>query len=97
MRKAIAEVRQANPIQYLPDSGLYFLRRLTCHPERKGDVVRYCHVWKQRVGLKYGMDWTFFRWSADHILAIEQDLTRIGKIESRYHPQESRFTATGWS
>src|SRR5690348_6443339 len=46
MWKAIAEIRQVNPLQQFIHPFFYFLGGFPCHFEGKGDIVRHRHMRK---------------------------------------------------
>ena len=52
-----------------------------------GDVLQHGHVREQRVVLEHGVDVAVVGRHGRHVLAVEQHLPAIGRVEARHQPQ----------
>ena len=57
------------------------------------DVGRHVHVREEGVGLEHHVDRPAVRRHAGHVLAVDQDAARVGRLEARDHAQQRGLAA----
>src|SRR5690606_35251470 len=91
-RKAPGKMSKSDPLEQLHDPGLSLrpggARGARHHPQAEIDVVAYRHVPEERIMLEDEADTTLPRAETGRVLAIEEDPTAVGEVETGDHAQE---------
>ena len=63
--------------------------------QSEGDVARDIHVREQRIVLEHDVDVALVRRQVSHVLAGQQNASRIRDLEAAEHAQRGRLAAAG--
>ncbi len=88
-------VGQMHQLQRFPGESFDFVRRAVRHLEREGDVLRHRHVREQGVALEHGMNRTPLRRCGCEILAIQENLSAVGQVETCDQAQQCSLATAG--
>ena len=96
-RFPMLDMGEADEFECLADPAFTFFFGDAGHFESVPDVLRDGHVRKERVVLKDRVDWPFVGWTATHVVAMDEQSTRVRVFESADHPERRGFATSGWS
>ena len=77
------------------DSGFDLVLAAAKHFKAKTNVLRHCHMRKQRIILEHRVHWPLEGRQHGDVLAIEENLAFGRKIKSRNQPEQRSLAAAG--
>ena len=88
---------EANKVQGTRHAFATLLAVKSTYFKGKSQVAAHCHVWEERVVLKYHANASHARGQCVYRTPVNADVARCGCLEASEHHQAGRFPRSGWA